>query len=99
MSEMGQLPNHTALEQAQQVLANALLFRELDPSIESLRMKRARAVEAFIRSILQSQEKKVEGAGVGAGVLSDSQRQRIDMWLVQERAESIQQILKSALRN
>jgi proteasome component ECM29 len=82
----------SALQQALQLLADGLLFRDFNPSIESLRMKRARAAETFIKAVSQ-------GPPAGVGVLSDSQQQQIESWLGQERAEPIRQILKSALRN
>lgn len=85
------------LQERLQMLADGLLFADIDPSIEALRLKRARAAEKFIKVASQGTMIQATSA-VGAGVLSDSQRQRMELWLAQERAESIQHILKSALR-
>lgn len=85
-----------ALQERLQMLGDGLLFADIDPSIESLRLKRARATEKFIK--VASQGTTAAQATSAAGVLSDRQRQRMELWLAQERAESIQQILKSALR-
>ena len=87
-----------ALQERLQMLGDGLLFAEIDPSIESLRLKRARAAEKFIKVASQGTTGPQDTSAVGAGVLSDRQRQRIELWLAQERAESIQQVLKSALR-
>lgn len=88
-----QTTDHNAWQQTLQMLANGLLFNDLNPAIENLRTKRARTVEAFIKATSH-----VKTADAGASVFSDSQQQRIEVWLGQERAEPIRQILKSALR-
>lgn len=75
------------LEGAMGELADRLLFRDLDPTIESLRTKRARAAEEYIAVSRQ--------AGFG---VRESARQSIAAWLTQERAAPIQRILNDALR-
>lgn len=87
-----------ALQERLQMLGDGLLLADIDPSIESLRLKRARAAEKFIKVASQGTTGPQATRAVDAGVLSDRQRQRMELWLAQERAESIQQILKSALR-
>ena len=86
-----------ALQERLQMLGDGLLFADIDPSFESLRLKRARAAEKFIKVASQGTTGPQTTSAVGAGVLSDRQRQRMELWLAQERADSIQQILKSAL--
>lgn len=99
LSGKEQTVDRSALQERLQMLADGLLFADVDPSIESLRLKRARAAEKFIKVASQGATVTTQGTSeVGVGVLSDSQRQRMELWLAQERAESIQQILKSALR-
>ncbi|RAO70304.1 uncharacterized protein BHQ10_006316 [Talaromyces amestolkiae] len=93
-----QTVDRPALQERLQMLGDGLLFAEIDPSIESLRLKRARAAEKFIKVASQGTAAAQATSEAGAGVLSDRQRQRMELWLAQERAESIQQILKSALR-
>lgn len=93
-----QTVDRPALQERLQMLSDGLLFAEIDPSIESLRLKRARAAEKFIKVASQGKAAAHATSEVGSGVLSDRQRQRMELWLAQERAESIQQILKSALR-
>lgn len=93
-----QTTDRRALEELLQMLGDGLLFADIDPSIESLRLKRAQAATKFIKATCQKTTGPQATSTVGVGVLSDRQRQRMELWLAQERAESIKQILKSALR-
>ncbi|KAH8693533.1 putative proteasome component [Talaromyces proteolyticus] len=75
------------LKQGLQILVDKLLFQDWNPSVESLRTKRAQAVNEFI-TVARQAEIRVD----------DQQRRWIDEWLAQERSEPIQHIFKTALQ-
>lgn len=74
------------LESSLQALADGLLFRNLDPSVESLRTKRAQAADEYITV-----------ARLARFGVRDTTRQCIETWLAQERVGPIQLILRGAL--
>jgi proteasome component ECM29 len=74
------------LESSMQMLAEGLLFRNLDPSVESLRSKRAQAADEYITVARRAR----------FGV-RETARQWIETWLAQERVERIQHILRGSL--
>lgn len=80
----GQTPDRENVEKGLRILADQLLFRDLNPTVESLRTKRAQAADEFI-SIARSQS-------------GETERQWVGQWLAQERAGPIQHILETALR-
>jgi proteasome component ECM29 len=81
------LSDASELKESLEELADRLLFREFDLSVESLRTKRAQAADEYITAFRQ--------AGFG---VRDPVRLSIERWLIQERAEPVQRILNSALR-
>lgn len=75
------------LEGALGELADRLLFRDLDPTVEGLRTKRAKAANEYIAVSRQT-----------GFVVGESARQSIAAWLARERAAPVQRILNDALR-
>lgn len=87
LSPTEQTPKGESVKNVLRILADQLLFRDLNPSVESLRTKRAQAADEFITIARE--------AGVEVG---EKERHWVGQWLAQERAGPIQRILEAALR-